>query len=111
MNASGIIPLDHRVLIKQDEAEKITSGGIILPESEVDKQKYAMTSATVIAVGSLAWAEAKHDADRFGVDFNAPTPGSRIKVGKYAGTRYDGEDGTEYTMVNDDDVIGLLVNP
>jgi co-chaperonin GroES (HSP10) len=108
VNSSGITPLDHRVLIKQDDPETVTAGVIILPPSETDKQKYAMTNATVIAVGSLAWAEAKHDAERFGVDFNAPVPGSRIKVGKYAGTRYEGEDGAEYTIVNDEDVIGLL---
>ncbi len=108
MNASGIIPLDHRVLIQQDRPkEKV--GSIILPPSKVDEEKYAMTNATVIAVGSLAWAEAKHDAERFGVDFNAPVAGSRVKVGKYAGTRYEGEDGAEYTIVNDEDVIGLLL--
>lgn len=107
MNASGIIPLDHRVLIKQDAAkEKI--GNIILPPSKVEEEKFATTNATVIAVGSLAWCEARHDAHRYGVEFPEIKAGARVKVGKYAGTRYTGEDGEEYTIVNDEDVIGLL---
>lgn len=106
-NTSGIMPLDHRVLILQDAApEKV--GSIIMPPSETDKQKFAMTNATVIAVGTLAWCEAKHDARNFGVDFPAIAAGSRVKVGKYAGERYEGDDGVEYTMVKDEDIIGLL---
>lgn len=107
MNSSGITPLDHRVLIKQDDPED-RIGNILLPPKKVEEEKYAMTNATVIAIGSLAWAEAKHDAERFGVDFNAPVPGTRIKVGKYAGTRYEGSDGKEYTIINDEDVVGIL---
>jgi chaperonin GroES len=107
-NPSGIIPLDHRVLILHDEAEEKV-GSIILPDSERDKQKYAMTNATVVAVGPLAWAEAKHDADKFGIDARFPKPGDRVKVGKYAGDRHKGDDGVEYTILNDEDVIGLLI--
>lgn len=107
MNSSGILPLDHRVLIQQDAAKEMV-GSIILPPSKVEEEKFATTNATVVAVGTLAWCEARHDARQYGVEFPDIAPGARVKVGKYAGTRYTGEDGAEYTIVNDTDVIGLL---
>ena len=111
MNKSGIYPLDHRVLILPDKVEEKTAGGIIIPISETDKQKYAMTNATVVAVGALAWSEAKHDARTFGVDAKFPEAGSRVKVGRYTGDRHEGADGEEYTIINDTDVIALLEEP
>jgi chaperonin GroES len=106
-NTSGIVPLDHRVLVLHDPVEE-KIGSIILPDSERDKQKYAMTNATVIAVGALAWSEAKHDARQFGIDTRFPEAGSRVKVGRYTGDQHKGSDGKEYTILNDSDVIALL---
>jgi len=106
-NPSGIIPLDHRVLVLHDKVED-RIGSIILPDSEKDKKKFAMTNATVIAVGALAWCEAKHDAKNFGIDARFPEPGDRVKVGKYTGDQHKGDDDVEYTILNDADVIGLL---
>jgi chaperonin GroES len=108
-NTSGIVPLDHRVLVLRDAVEEKTRGGIILPDSELDKQKHATTNATVIAVGGLAWSEAKHDAKAFRVEAAFPEPGSRVKVGRYTGDQHKGSDGTDYTILNDTDVIALLV--
>lgn len=107
-NASGILPLDHRVLVFRDPVEEKTAGGLYLPPSEMDKQKHATTNATVIAVGGLAWSEAKHDAKTFGVDAVFPEVGSRVKVGRYTGDNHKGVDGKEYTILNDTDVIALL---
>ena len=109
MNPSGIIPLDHRVLVLHDSVEEKV-GSIFLPPSETDKKKFAMTNATVVAVGALAWAEAKHDARNFGIDAKFPCAGDRVKVGKYAGDQHKGDDGAEYTILNDTDVIGLLAS-
>lgn len=107
-NTSGYEPLDHRVLVLHDKVdEKI--GSIILPDQERDKRKFAMTKATVIAVGQMAWAEAKYDAERMGFVFTAPIPGDRVQVGKYTGDQIKGADGLEYTILNDSDVIGRLI--
>lgn len=108
LNTSGIVPLDHRVLVLRDPVEEKSKGGIILPDSERDKQKWATTNATVIAAGALAWAEAKHDARQFGIDTAFPEPGSRVKVGRHTGDNHTGKDGKEYTIVNDTDVTALL---
>jgi co-chaperonin GroES (HSP10) len=107
INPSGIIPFDHRVLVLHDSVdEKI--GSIILPDAERDKKKYAQTRATVIAVGDLAWVEAKHDASQFGVESKFPVPGDRVLVGRYTGDVHKGADGTDYVVINDVDVIAFL---
>ncbi len=62
----------------------------------------------MVAVGALAWAEAKHDAKQFGIDTVFPVPGSRVKVGRHTGDNHTGRDELEYTIVNDTDVTALL---
>lgn len=108
LNTSGIAPLDNRLLILQDKVEEKTKGGIFLPDQETSKQKYAQTRATVIAVGPMCWAEARYDADRFGVDAAFPEPGNRVLVGRYTGDTHKGADGREYVVINDTDVIAFL---
>lgn len=88
--------------------EEKTAGGIYLPDSERDKQKHATTTATVIAVGGLAWCEAKHDAKVYGIEEEFPEAGSRVLVGRYTGDNHKGTDGIEYTILNDTDIIALL---
>lgn len=103
-NTSGIKPLDLRVLVKPDEVETKTKGGIILPEAAADQKKYAMQKATLVAVGENAWEEAASRS----IAFVRPQPGDRVLIGKYAGTRITGLDGEEYVLANDEDIIGRL---
>lgn len=107
LNTSGIIPLDHRLLVLHDPIEEKV-GSIIIPDMERDKQKYAQTKATVIACGDMCWAEAKHDARQFGIDATFPEPGARVLVGRYTGDTHKGADGRDYTVLNDEDVIALI---
>ena len=108
-NTSGIAPFDHRVLLLHDAvSDKFEGTSLLRPDQERDKQKHAQTKATVIAMGDLAWAEAKYDADRFGLKASFPGVGSRVLVGRYAGNNYKGADGKEYTLVNDEDILAHL---
>jgi chaperonin GroES len=103
-NTSGIQPLDLRVLVKPDEVETKTKGGILLPEPAVDQQKYAMQKATIVAVGENAWEEAAARSPAF----VRPQPGDRVLIAKYGGVRVKGLDEVEYILMNDEDVIGRL---
>lgn len=108
LNTSGILPLDHRLLVLHDTVEEKTKGGIFLPDQETSKQKHAQTKATVIALGDMCWAEARHDARQFGVNATFPEPGDRVLVGRYTGDQHKGRDGKEYTVLNDTDIIAFL---
>lgn len=107
LNTSGILPLDHRLLVLHDPVETKV-GSIIIPDSEADKRKFAQTKATVIACGDMCWAEAKHDARQFGINAAFPEAGDRVLVGRYTGDQHKGADGREYTIINDGDVLGLV---
>lgn len=109
INTSGIVPLDHRLLVLHDVvSDKFEGTSLIRPDAERDKQKYAQTKATVIACGDMCWAEAKHDARQFGVNASFPEPGDRVLVGRYTGDTHKGADGKEYTVLNDSDVIAFI---
>lgn len=99
MSASGIVPVDVKVIVKPDPVEEKTAGGIIKPEMARDKEKYAATRGTLVAAGPNAFAE-------WGAG-NAPEPGSRVLYAQYAGSRFEGEDKADYIVMNDEDVIGV----
>lgn len=102
-NNSGIKPLDMRVLVYPDPPEEVTPGGIIIIPDAVEKEKYAAVKATLVAVGTNAWAEAMaHPA------FTAPQPGQRVMIAKYGGVMVKGADGKDYRVMNDTDVTATL---
>lgn len=107
-NNSGVVPMDKRVLVKPDSAERKTAGGIIIPEVNAERKDMAMTKATIVAVGETAWSEAIHDAKQFGADFAAPTTGARVMIAKYGGVEIEGADGEKYRLLNDEDVVARL---
>jgi len=99
-NPSGITPVDVKVLVKPDPVETKTAGGIIRPDVTVDKEKYAGMLGTLVAVGPnafLEWGEG-----------NKPQPGQRVVYAQYSGIRQKASDGTDYIIMNDEDVISTL---
>lgn len=100
MNSSGIEPLDLKVLVRPDTADKVSAGGIIIPDATADRQKFAVVKATLIEAGSNAFKE-------WGLG-NAPKAGARILMAQYAGARVKGQDEADYVLMNDEDVIALL---
>jgi chaperonin GroES len=99
MNASGIAPVDVKVIVKPDKVEEKTAGGIILTATTKDREKYAATRGTLVSKGPNAFAE-------WG-KANAPEEGVRVLYAQYAGSRFEGSDGDDYIVMNDEDVIGL----
>jgi len=101
-NTSGVRPLDNRVLVKPDNVETVTKGGIILVDTE--KEQMAQVRGTLIAAGVNAWAEAAATSP----EFVTPSPGTRVLIAKYGGIVIDGEDGEKYRIMNDLDITAVL---
>jgi len=100
-NESGFAPFDTRVLVLPDQvADKI--GSIILPEAKKEREAWAMTKGTLIAVGSNAFIEWGDAADK-------PMPGDRVIIAQYAGKQHEGDDGKQYRICNDKDILAGLV--
>lgn len=107
LNTSGLVPLDKRVLVLPD-AVKDREGSILLPDEVKEQNQWAQAKGTLIAVGETAWSEAMDDAQRHGAEFTPPIEGDRILFAKYGGAKVKGDDGREYRIMNDEDVIARL---
>ena len=101
MNESGLKPLGRTVLIRPYEVEKVTKGGIVIPNQISERDEMAETRATVIEVGACAWDD-------------EPMPravaGDKVLFAKYAGKVCIGPlDGVSYRVVNDRDIFLKIV--
>jgi len=93
----NIRPLYDRIVVKRIEEQETTRNGIVIPDSAKEKPQ----EGEVIAVGHGKRLEDGKMAD---LDVKV---GDRILFGKYAG----GEtklDGTEFLIMREDDVLGVL---
>ena len=97
-NNSGIKPVDLKLLVLPDKVEAKTAGGIFLPDAEIERKQWAAQKATIIDVGKSCFAEW----------IEKPQPGDRVVLAQYPGSKFQGEDGEMYWIINDDDIIGLL---
>jgi co-chaperonin GroES (HSP10) len=89
------------------ERMPITSkGGIHLTKETVDRESLATVVAYVVKKGLLCYS----DKEKYG-----ETPwceeGDWVLIGRYAGARFKLDDGDEVRIINDDEVIGTILNP
>ena len=102
INQSGIIPTGGHILVRPDKVEEVTAGGIIMPQETRDREQLGTTVGIVIAIGLDAWS-----------DLNPIEPwakvGDKINYAKHAGYSMRGQDGQDYVMMNDVDVLARLL--
>ncbi len=94
---SHLKPLYDRVVIKRTEEEKMSSGGIVIPDSATEKP----IKGEVIAVG-----EGKA-LDNGSVRAPKVKVGDQVLFGKYSGTEVK-LDGTDYLVVKEDDIFAVI---
>lgn len=97
-NESGIKPVGHRVLIRTLSSERLTPGGIVIPDPIADKKDKEQIKALVVDVGETAWK-----ADGLGGNPWA-SPGDTVIIGKFAGVFVKGKDEVQYRLINDDEI-------
>jgi len=94
-----IRPLHDRIVVQRIEDKETVRGGIIIPDSAKEKPQ----EGKVLAVGKGKMLE---DGRVIPLDVQA---GQRVLFGKYSGNdiKLDGE---EYTLMREDEVLGILEN-
>lgn len=113
-NESGIHPCGDRVLIKPDDIEEKTEGGIIIPTSVGELHAMAQSIGTFIEAGPDAWIHyVERDAEGRTVKRQAYSqpfakPGDRVAFAKYGGLQVEGKDGQVYRLMNDEDVTAIV---
>jgi len=91
-------PLHDRVVIERIEAEAKTAGGIIIPDTALEKPQ----QGKVIAVGPGGRDES---GKLIPIDIKV---GDRILFGKWSGAEVKIE-GVEYLIMKESDIMGVLV--
>jgi chaperonin GroES len=94
----NVQPLADRILVKRLQEEETKRGGIIIPDTAKEKPQ----QGEVVAVGPGRLDE---KGVRVALEVKK---GDRILMSKYAGTEVKIE-GEEYTIMREDDVLGILV--
>lgn len=104
-NTSGIYPIRDLILIKPEEEVKSKDSVIIIPTGAQEKERLAQTYGTVIEMGPTCYA---YERVNYGVKSMGVEPGQRIQFGKYQGIVTTGEDGLEYRLIRDDDIMAVV---
>ena len=92
-----IRPLHDRVIVKRMEEERLSAGGIVIPDSATEKP----IKGEVVAVGTGKILE---DGKVRALDVKT---GDKILFGKYSGTEVK-VDGTDYLVMREDDIMAVI---
>ncbi|MDR1520245.1 MAG: co-chaperone GroES [Planctomycetota bacterium] len=93
----AVKPLGDKILVKRLEAEEVTRGGIVLPDSAKEKPK----EGRVVEVGpGKILDDGKRGAPQIKKD-------ERILFTSYAGTEIK-IDGKEFIIMSEDDVLAVV---
>lgn len=101
-NPSGYHPTEFKVLIRPDEApEKI--GSIYVPTEKQEKDKFGTTEGVIVEASHLAF----NYADEAQWGGAKPKAGDRVVFTKHAGVRVKGDDGVDYLLVTDREILSF----
>ncbi len=94
-----IRPLADRVIVKRLEAESVTAGGIVLPDSAQEKPQrgkvVSVGAGKILEDGSLGKIQVKK--------------GNSVLFSSYAGSEVK-IDGKEYLIMNESDIMAILAD-
>lgn len=93
-----INPLDDRVVVRANEAEETTAGGIVLPDAAQEKPQ----RGTVVAVGPGRLLDS---GERSALSVEV---GDEILFGKYGGTDIE-VDGEEVKILRESDILAKVM--
>ncbi len=93
----NIRPLHDRVVVRRLEEEKMSPGGIVIPDSATEKP----IQGEVVATGN---GKILDNGEVRGLDVKA---GDKILFGKYSGTEVK-IDGEELLVMREDDIMGVI---
>jgi len=92
-------PLRDRVIVRREEKESKTTGGILLPDSA--KEKPAQGVVLAVGPGSITDAGETRPCDL--------KEGDRVIFGQYAGNSIKTEDGEELLILSESEVYAVIV--
>lgn len=91
----SLVPLNYRVIVKHENVEEFSKGGIYIPDPVRDKERVRICKGVLVAIGP----ECETTAQVGDTVVYAQQAGRFIK---------DPKDGLEYTILNDEDLLVVL---
>jgi chaperonin GroES len=90
-------PLHDRVVVRRMEEERMSAGGIVIPDSATEKP----IRGEVIAVGN---GKTNEQGQKVAMDLKV---GDKVLFGKYSGTEVK-VDGEELLVMREDDIMAVI---
>jgi chaperonin GroES len=94
---ASIKPLGQRVLVKRLDAEAVSAGGIVLPDTAKEKPQ----EAEVLSLGTGGLDEKGNK-----LEFTVKV-GDKVLISKYGGTEVK-IDGQEVLIISESDILGIV---
>lgn len=94
---ASIKPLGQRVLVRRLDAEEVSAGGIVLPDTAQEKPQ----EAEVVALGTGGKDENGND-----ITFTV-AEGNKVLISKYGGTDVK-VNGQDLLIINEGDILGVI---
>lgn len=118
---TGIFPSGNRIVVKPDDVEEVTEGGIVIPSKVKEDHQHAQSTGILVAVGPDAFCHTTATTERL-IDGNWKVVervrtgysepfaevGDRVAFAKYGGLIVEGEDGESYRILNDEDLTARV---
>jgi chaperonin GroES len=95
--ALKVKPLSDRIVVRQADAEEMSSGGIILPDTAQEKPQ----QGKVMSIGP---GKTTDNGELIKMSLKV---GDRVLYGKYSGTEVT-IDGEEYVFMRESDILAIL---
>lgn len=91
-------PLHDRIIVRPLEAEEVTKGGIVLPDTAKEKPQ----EGEIVAVGKGKITE---DGKLQALEVKV---GDRVLYGKYTGSEITTKEGEELLIMREDDILAIV---
>jgi chaperonin GroES len=98
MKDINLKPLDDRIVVEPVEAEEVTAGGIVLPDTAKEKPQ----RGTVLAIGPGKLLDNGNRGEM------AVAVGDEVIYGKYSGSEIE-VDGREVKILRESDVLAKVI--
>lgn len=101
--AHGIVCLEYKVLVRPRKVEERTKGGIVLPEQVLEKDQHAAMEGQICGLSPFAFSY-----EEWPRGARKPRIGDVVVFARYSGITQKGNDGIEYRIMNDKDVVAIV---
>ncbi len=103
LNGSGVAPMGYKILVLPKEVEAKTKGGLLLPESKVEKDGFQRREGIIVAMSPMAFTFPDWPAGA-----QKPQVGDRVMFARYQADELTGRDGQTYWIMEDRSIMATI---